>query len=95
MKGNLSAQTRDHIIYLSGSGKLAIKKGNWKFIDGLGSCGFSFPHNLEPLKNGPEGQLYNMADDVMETNNLYLSEPEKVEELKGLLESYVDKGYSR
>ncbi len=53
------------------------------------------PHNLEPLKNGPEGQLYNMADDVMETNNLYLSEPEKVEELKGLLESYVDKGYSR
>lgn len=95
LKGNLSAQTRDHIIYLSGSGKLAIKKGNWKFIDGLGSCGFSFPHNLEPLKNGPEGQLYNMADDMMETNNLYLSEPEKVEELKGLLVRYVDKGYSR
>lgn len=95
LRGDLDAQTRDHLIYLSGSGKLAIKKGNWKFIDGLGSCGFSRPNRLEPLPNGPRGQLYNILEDPLETNNLYLNNIDKAEELKKNLDYYVNLGYSR
>lgn len=95
LHGDLDAQTRDHLIYLSGSGKLAIKKGDWKYIDGLGSCGFSQPSRLEPLENGPKGQLYHLSEDSLETNNLYLLQPEKVNELKGLLKTLVNQGHSR
>ncbi len=95
LKGQLHAKTRDHIIYLSGSGKLAIKEGEWKYIDGLGSCGFSFPYNVTPVENGPKGQLYQLSEDHLETNNLYLSQPQKVEYLSNRLKTLVNQGHSR
>ena len=95
LEGNVKAKTRDHIIYLSGSGKLAIKQGKWKFIDGLGSCGFTYPARVEPGINGPKGQLYDMENDPLERNNLYLSQPDKVKEMKMLLDRLVEAGYSR
>lgn len=95
LNGNMKAETRDHLIYLSGSGKLAIKQGDWKYIDGLGSCGFSHPSQLKPVKNGPTGQLYDIATDTLETNNLFLSYPEKVESLQSCLLEFVKQGHSR
>lgn len=86
-------ETRDHIIYLSSSGKLAIKKDNWKYIEGIGSGGFSHPAKLAPVKNGPTDQLYNMREDVMENNNLFLQQPEVVKNLKALLEAVVKNRY--
>lgn len=95
LKGNLNAKTRDHLIYLSGSGKLAIKEGDWKYIDGLGSCGFSFPDKVKPVKNGPTAQLYNMATDSLETTNLFLAHPEQVAKLQSHLSQLVEQGHSR
>ena len=95
LNGDMKARTRNHIIYLSGSGKLAIKQGKWKFIDGLGSCGFTYPARVEPYINGPKGQLYDMENDPLERNNLYLSQPDKVKEMKMLLDRLVEAGHSR
>lgn len=95
LRGNQDSRSRDHIIYLSSAGRLAIKKGDWKYIEGLGSGGFSAPNRMMPVKNGPVGQLYNMREDVMESNNLFLQEPEIAKELKNYLEELVEKGYSR
>lgn len=95
LEGNLNTPTRDPIIYLSGSGKLAIKKNDWKYIDCLGSGGFTAPVSLPIVKNGPKAQLYNLKDDPMESNNLYLKRQDKVNELSGLLKRLVDQGYSR
>ncbi|MDD4698478.1 MAG: hypothetical protein PHR52_13215 [Fermentimonas sp.] len=69
-----------------------MKKGDWKYIEGIGSGGFSYPSRLEPVKNGPTGQLYNMKDDIMESNNLFLEKPEIVKQLKVSLEEIVKSG---
>lgn len=95
LKGNQKTKTRDHIIYLSSAGKLAIKRGDWKYIEGLGSGGHSSPTRLIPVKNGPANQLYNMKEDVLESNNLILQKPEVENDLRTFLEELVEKGFSR
>ncbi len=95
LNGDLTTPVRDHIVYLSSSGRLAIKKGEWKYIEGLGSGGFSYPAKLPTVKNGPSDQLYNMKEDVLERNNLFLRKPEIVKKLKSCLEEIVKSGFSR
>lgn len=95
LDGDMKTPTRDQIMYYSGSGELAIKKGDWKYIDCLGSAGFTAPARVAPVKNGPVGQLYNMRTDSLESNNLYLREKEKVRELSSLLNKLMNQGYSR
>ncbi|MPM04931.1 Arylsulfatase [bioreactor metagenome] len=95
LQGDINRVTREDIIYISGSNKLAIKKGNWKYIDCLGSGGFTAPSRLEIVKNGPDGQLYNMQTDSLEKCNLFLSQQKKVNELKALLEKQFRQGHSR
>ena len=91
----MQTPTRDNIIYLSSDGNLAIKKGPWKYIDCIGSGGFTYPSRLLPVKNGPAGQLYNMAEDPMESNNLFFTKKQIVEDLSDLLKELVDRGYTR
>jgi len=95
INGNLHNPTRDHIIYLSSAGKLAIKKGPWKYIGCIGSGGFTYPSELLSVKNGPTGQLYNLADDSLERNNLFLSKKGIADDLSELLRELVVCGYSR
>lgn len=94
LQGN-SGPVRDHLIYISGGGKLAIQKDEWKFIDCLGSGGFTAPSVVQPVEGGPEGQLYNLAKDPLESTNLYLKEPLKVKELSVLLNRTKQQGFSR
>ena len=82
---------RTDFIMHSDNGEFAIRKDNWKYIDCKGSGGWSSPGN----ENGPPGQLYNLDNDISETKNLYNEFPEKVEELKNLLEMYKKEGRSR
>lgn len=69
------------IIHHSSKGFFAIRKGNWKLVDQLGSGGFTEPTQEKPAPDGPVGQLYNLAEDPEETTNLYLQRPEIVQEL--------------
>jgi len=94
LTGSASAPYRKNVLYESGAGKLAIKEGDWKYIDCLGSAGFTEPTKLVPVKGGPLGQLYNVKDDPLESKNLYLQYPEKVKELKAKLDRYGTQGYS-
>ena len=43
------------------------------------------------LGNDTLPQLYNLKEDIGETNNLYLENPEKLEELKNILEAEKSK----
>ena len=81
---------REHIIYYSSGRKKAVQSGDWKYIDCLGSGGFTRPSRLEPVDGGPPGQLYNLKLDPLEQNNLYLQEPEIVRGLSNLLDSLVN-----
>ena len=86
--GTTDGPHRKSIVHHSCHGMFAIRKGNWKFIDGLGSGGFTRPARVKPKPGGSQGQLYNLAEDRVEKNNLYLSRPDKVAELKQLLAKY-------
>ena len=67
--------------------------GSWRLK--LGSHGFSEPKNVEPTPGGPQGQLYNLAEDPGETRNRWLDEPATVERLTRLLTAYQQQGRSR
>jgi arylsulfatase A len=89
------AAPRVAVIHHSIQGKFAIRKGDWKMALCPGSGGWASPKDPQARKQGlPEVQLYNVKDDIAETNNLQAQNPEKVEELTKLLKSYVDRGRS-
>ncbi|MGF7078725.1 sulfatase-like hydrolase/transferase [Mucilaginibacter sp. UYCu711] len=81
---------RPSIIHHSNDGMFAIRKGKWKFIDGIGSGGWSAK---DPQDSAP-GQLYDMEQDERETTNVYNKYPDIVKELKELLELQKERGYS-
>ena len=74
------------IVNISSRGTYSIRKSDWKLITRLGSGGFTVPFAEEPVPGGPVGQLYNLATDIHEDNNLYNQYPAKVKELNALLE---------
>ena len=77
---------RGPLVVPSANGTWSIRSGPWKLITALGSGGFSKPARIDPQPGGPEGQLYNLAKDPAETNNLYQQEPETVGRLQSELE---------
>jgi len=97
---------RDHVVVDATSGLMGIRKGPWKLITGQGGGGvhwdaennfrilthaWNFPEDLE----GPPGQLYNLEEDIGESNNLYYQYPEKVVELRSMLREIKYSGRSR
>ncbi len=63
-----------------------VRKGKWKYVPFLGSCGFSVPAVVQRQPNGPHGQLYNLDTDPKEQHNLWLEKPDIVRELTAILE---------
>ena len=53
---------REDLIMHSSEGMFAIRKGDWKLVEGLGSGGFTLPRFIEPGPGDPAGQLYNLAE---------------------------------
>lgn len=87
---------RGPIVMQAGSSPaMMIRSGDWKLINQLGSGGFSQPKNLKPQPGGPTGQLYNLRDDLAETQNLYLKHPEIVARLEAEMQRIVKAGQSR
>jgi len=83
--GNGQAQ-RAFVVHHSARGMFALRAGDWKLVEGLGSGGFTKPAVIEPVEGGPVGQLYNLADDPSEETNLYLERPDIVGRLARILE---------
>ncbi len=84
---------RPYTLHQTISLALAIRQGPWKYLDHRGSGGNNYDkRELKPFAltdTAPEapGQLYNLATDPGETTNLYFQHPEKVRELKALLDA--------
>jgi len=58
-------------VHSSSIGYFAIRIGNWKLIEGLGSGGFTVPKQIKAKPGEAIGQLYNLAEDPHEDNNLH------------------------
>jgi arylsulfatase A-like enzyme len=80
---------RDHAVSASISGVPALRSGSWKYIAAPGSGGWG--------KGGDQSQpvqLYDLSNDLGETNNLAAAQPEKLAEMQALLERLITEGRS-
>ncbi|WP_339752103.1 arylsulfatase [Algoriphagus aquimarinus] len=92
---NKVAQFREATVSHSINGSFAIRQGDWKLIMAKGSGGWSFPKPGDPSEAElPDVQLYNLASDPGETNNIYAENGDKVASLKALLSKYIKEGRS-
>jgi len=96
-------QTREYTLHQTITLDLAIRKGNWKYLDHQGSAGSNYDNDGEwgmleyalPEK-APDapGQLYDLKNDPGETTNLYFEHPDIVKALKTQLDEYKKSGRS-
>ena len=95
------APLREATVHHSAQGKFAIRKGDWVLI--LAPTGDDNGKKGEPAwlqkhrgyaSHTEPGELYNLAIDPSQKDNLYAAEPAKVKELAALLELYVSNGRS-
>lgn len=86
---------RPAIVYHSIDGNFGIQDNNWKMALCPGSGGWAAPRNKEAFEQGlPEIQLYDMAADPKEKNNVAAANPAIVKRLTALLEKYIADGRS-
>ena len=80
---------RSSIVHHSGAGTFSFRQEPWKLVMGTGSGGFSDPRGQPCDSVVGEGQLYDLAADPGETQNLWSEYPEVVHrlyrELKGVV----------
>ncbi|MFN4000265.1 sulfatase family protein [Algoriphagus sp.] len=91
LRGDLEKPHRNSMVHHSSGNLYAIRSEGWKYIEGLGSGGFTDPAHITPQSGGPTGQLYRIDSDPEEQENLFLSYPEKVVELSELLKKIRDR----
>ena len=82
---------REHAVSNGGSGLAALRLGSWKLLFGPGGGG---PWDGIAKQETYPAQLYNLAEDIGETTNLYTKHPEVVEEMTALMKKLVDRGRS-
>jgi arylsulfatase A-like enzyme len=84
--GETKKPTHPFVIHHSTGGRFAIRKGDWKFIAAKGSGGWAKGNDGKP------SQLYHMATDRKEQNNLVEKKPDIAADLIKLLETAVANG---
>ena len=91
---------RPHMLTQSFRGEFQIRQGHWKYLDHQGSGGNNYDKGAMLQWKLPEkepdapGQLYNLATDPGETNNLYNTNESKRVEMQQLLEKLKSSGRS-
>jgi hypothetical protein len=72
-------------------GQFQLRQGDWKFLDHVGSGGNNYAKGqlknfvLPELAPKANGQLYHLAEDPGETENLFFSESSRRVEMQALL----------
>ncbi|MCA9217020.1 MAG: sulfatase-like hydrolase/transferase [Planctomycetales bacterium] len=91
---------REFTLHQTISLALAIRQGNLKYLDHVGSGGNRYDSgrladlNLPDTAPDARGQLYDLENDPYETKNLYFEKPEIVADLKSQLDEFVQSGRS-
>jgi arylsulfatase A len=97
----LEGPARDATVHHSISGKFALRKGDWVFIDapsGDDNGNRGEPQFLKTergyTKHDMPGELFNLREDLSERHNHFAEHPDIVRDLKALLEKYKADGRS-
>ena len=103
MLGKSGNSVRPYLLQQTWTLQMSIRQGRWKYLDHQGSGGNNYdkdgPGSMKPFalpEKEPDapGQLYDLDADPGETHNLYSQHPEKVAELKALLDAGRETGRS-
>ncbi|MHB1560236.1 MAG: sulfatase family protein [Isosphaeraceae bacterium] len=95
LEGRDRGPLREAVVHHSINGSFAIRQGDWKLALCPDSGGWSAPRPGTKAAAGlPPIQLYNLASDPAERQNLHDRHPEVVARLTALLEKYVADGRS-
>jgi len=89
-----SRSGREWVVEHAGTERLALIKGNWKYIEPRQGAKLNVNTNTETGVD-PLPQLYNLKDDIGERNNVAAQNPEKVKELHDLLNKIRTDGRTR
>lgn len=93
-----NAPIREDIVHSSGVGGFSIRRDFWKLTLVKNGGGMQMITELQEGENNDElfraTELYDLRDDISETNNIIDQHPEVVEELKKALEEYIRSGRS-
>ena len=98
--GEARKPVRDHTLHQTMSLALAIRSGEWKYLDHKGSGGNNYQRGhlkeyaLPDTAPDTPGQLYNLATDPREENNLVAEKPEIARSLRTKLEEFKSSGRS-
>ncbi len=92
--GSAGAKGREDMIVHSADGTFAVRKGRWKWIEGVPVDEIA-EGARKSRKDQFRSQLYDLQADPAETKDVSAEHPEVVAELKDLLRRYRDGGYSR
>ena len=94
-----SASARDTVDHNTNANGYALRHGDWVLIatktGGVSKVPEWFDQANGYSKNTLPGELYNLRDDLSQHHNLYAQQPQKVQELSGLLEQIRAKGQVR
>jgi len=83
------------VVHHSINGSFAIRQGKWKLELCGGSGGWSEPRpGTKEAQELPATQLYDLENDLAESENVQARYPEEVERLTKLLEQFVENGRS-
>ncbi|MAS95722.1 MAG: hypothetical protein CMO55_21175 [Verrucomicrobiales bacterium] len=88
LTGEISARTRPFAVHHSVHGMFAVRKDDWKMIEGRGSGGFTKPNRFKETE--PAGQLYNLENDPQETTSHYAEKTDLVSGMQDLLDTIRD-----
>ena len=90
-----STPIREATISTAGNGAFSVRQGRWKLELTGSTGGYGNISQEEVAAQGlPPVQLYDLENDIGETNNLYAEYPDVISRLTSLLESYREKGRS-
>ena len=81
----LGASNTARAVLVEQAGSLSVRQGQWKYIAPSQGPRIN-PNTKTELGNDQEPQLYDLAIDEGERNNLATARPEKVRELAALLD---------
>lgn len=85
---------RPDLIVHGADGNFAIRKGSWKWIEGVPADDVK-PAARKARANQMHRMLYDVSGDIAEAAEVSAEHPDVVRELEALLNRYRDGGYSR
>ena len=86
---------RFEMVTLSSRKVLGARRGGWKYMNTLSSGGFTKVQLAKPKPGDPKGQLYNLSNDIGETENRWNDAPSVVKEFETMIASQKESGRSR